>query len=295
MRLTVVQEYNRIRLVRERNQRIKEGKANKIANFDTRGLQFCFFPELNTWKDGNGGFLEQLDSLTKQRAETKEKGDETKRLELNTSIHNLIDKAVREIVDRPQSCDQSSKEEDPRKNDFDFGQAVPSLYSQKFYKGKDGIYKKIASCDQQGIVSDQASQDQDPSSQKCQALFPFMEKIPYKEASAGRYGRCGDLCELEEQVEILSEIKVKEYKKKNSLRPFPAADQQDADADKGQKDCQHLEDQVPVDPALCPEEKDQQLSPQNAGKHHMGIRISVKGTGHDQFHNKVIRYFISGP
>ena len=100
MRLTVVQEYNRIKLVRERNQRIKEGKANKIANFDTRGLQFCFFPELNTWKDENGGFLEQLDSLTKQRAEAKEKGDETKRLELNTAIHNLIDKAVREIVEQ---------------------------------------------------------------------------------------------------------------------------------------------------------------------------------------------------
>lgn len=100
MRLTVVQEYNRIKLVRERNQRIKEGKADKIANFDTRGLQFCFFPELNTWKDENGGFLEQLDSLTKQRAEAKERGDETKRLELNTSIHNLIDKAVREIVEQ---------------------------------------------------------------------------------------------------------------------------------------------------------------------------------------------------
>lgn len=100
MRLTVVQEYNRIKLVRERNQRIKEGKADKIANFDTRGLQFCFYPELNTWKDENGGFLEQLDSLTKQRAEAKEKGDETKRLELNTSIHNLIDKAVREIVEQ---------------------------------------------------------------------------------------------------------------------------------------------------------------------------------------------------
>lgn len=100
MRLTVVQEYNRIKLVRERNQRIKEGKADKIANFDTRGLQFCFFPELNTWKDENGGFLEQLDSLTKQRAEAKEKGDETKRLELNTSIHNLIDRAVREIVEQ---------------------------------------------------------------------------------------------------------------------------------------------------------------------------------------------------
>lgn len=100
MRLTVVQEYNRIKLVRERNQRIKEGKADKIANFDTRGLQFCFFPELNTWKDENGGFLEQLDSLTKQRAEAKERGDETKRLELNTAIHNLIDKAVREIVEQ---------------------------------------------------------------------------------------------------------------------------------------------------------------------------------------------------
>lgn len=100
MRLTVVQEYNRIKLVRERNQRIKEGKANKIANFDTRGLQFCFFPELNTWKDENGGFLEQLDSLTKQRAEAKENGDETKRLELNASIHNLIDKAVKEIVEQ---------------------------------------------------------------------------------------------------------------------------------------------------------------------------------------------------
>ena len=100
MRLTVVQEYNRIKLVRERNQRIKEGKADKIANFDTRGLQFCFFPELNTWKDENGRFLDQLDSLTKQRAEAKENGDETKRLELNTSIHNLIDKAVREIVEQ---------------------------------------------------------------------------------------------------------------------------------------------------------------------------------------------------
>lgn len=100
MRLTVVQEFNRIKLVRQRNQKIKEGKADKIANFDTRGLQFCFFPELNTWKDENGGFLDQLLQLTREKRKAENNKNYTLKNTISAKINTLIDKALLDIIEQ---------------------------------------------------------------------------------------------------------------------------------------------------------------------------------------------------
>lgn len=46
-----IQEYQRIKLVRNRQQQIREGRLESITNFDTKGLDFQFLPYLNDHKD----------------------------------------------------------------------------------------------------------------------------------------------------------------------------------------------------------------------------------------------------
>ena len=105
MTLTVLQEYNRIKLVRERKVGVENGTVDPIANFDEvkgkggRGLKFCFFPDLNSWKDENGdSFLDLMDSLSDQKREAS--GNAVKVANINTQVRALIATALNDIIER---------------------------------------------------------------------------------------------------------------------------------------------------------------------------------------------------
>lgn len=80
-RKLVKQELKRIALVERRN---KQG-VPAISNFDKRGLEFCFLPELNHLMVGEVTFLDAIRQLNS-------KGD-------IDGINNLIDKAVTTVMD----------------------------------------------------------------------------------------------------------------------------------------------------------------------------------------------------
>ena len=80
-RKLVKQELKRIALVERRN---KQG-VPAISNFDKRGLEFCFLPELNHLMIGEVSFLDAIRQLNS-------KGD-------IDGINSLIDKAVTSVMD----------------------------------------------------------------------------------------------------------------------------------------------------------------------------------------------------
>jgi len=66
----VLQEYNRIQLVKKRKAAFESGelnKKNKILHFDTKGLEFNFFPQLNNYTITENGketkFIDKLEQL----------------------------------------------------------------------------------------------------------------------------------------------------------------------------------------------------------------------------------------
>lgn len=67
----IQQEYDRIMLVRKRLDKYAQDKNSikLIANYDSRGLEFCFFPELNTLKYDDGEtFLDRFERLRSESA-----------------------------------------------------------------------------------------------------------------------------------------------------------------------------------------------------------------------------------
>lgn len=82
MREVVLQELSRIKLVRERRQKIANGEISAISNFDKNGDRFHFFPELNM---DNGTFLAQAEELA-------DAGD-------TAGLNALIDSALRDIME----------------------------------------------------------------------------------------------------------------------------------------------------------------------------------------------------
>ena len=82
----VLQEFNRIMLVRRRAVDIKEGKLEAINNFDgKRGLQFCFIPALNTYEIKGEKFLDVIERLASEKK--------------NKELEDTIKKAIRDIKD----------------------------------------------------------------------------------------------------------------------------------------------------------------------------------------------------
>lgn len=89
----VLQEYNRIQLVKKRKEAFDSGKLdkrNKILHFDEKGLQFNFFPQLNNYIIEENGkkikFLDKLEELVKQDLSADQ-------------IYALIDTAIDDIME----------------------------------------------------------------------------------------------------------------------------------------------------------------------------------------------------
>lgn len=94
---TVKQEYNRIMLVRNRNAEVNNGNTDitLIENFDTRGLTFVFFPDLNTYTYPNGDlFIDRLNKMFS--GEINEDGIPSS----GEEIYNTISEALKEIMNK---------------------------------------------------------------------------------------------------------------------------------------------------------------------------------------------------
>ena len=101
MRLTVYQEWNRIKLVRKRQQKIANGEAKPIANFDDRGDSFCFFPALNDYKDGNNvSFADRLDEYDKRSEEADKNHDTTTLNTVAIERAEFINRVLSEIIEQ---------------------------------------------------------------------------------------------------------------------------------------------------------------------------------------------------
>lgn len=95
----IQQEYDRIMLVRKRIDKYNEDENSikLIANYDSRGLEFCFFPELNTLKyDNDETFLKRFERLRSESPSEFRKFLESTVMDI---MENGFEKAYSDWVD----------------------------------------------------------------------------------------------------------------------------------------------------------------------------------------------------
>ena len=187
-----------------------------------------------------------------------------------------------------------------RQKDFQGQRLHPLFFLLLFFPAhkkdqlQDQVEKKIAPCDHQGVVPPEAAQDQGQSAQDCGPRSSFMKQVSQKQKSARSNGPCGSLGELQQKIQVLSQIQVHDGQKKEGPGPSHLR-KQDTYTGKCKKDRQKLGQGIEAAPWDKGLQENQDASPQNAGKHQMGVPRPVKGALQDQLHDKVIGYLESDP